>query len=294
MRLYEIFGHSKGNHPLNLKQGRLHYRKKWIVVFFLYVGLSGMFIYSESCQPGQSPKGTSYNATFVGSATCASCHAHEFQEWKQSDHFLAMQVATDSTILGDFNNAVLTADGVINTFLKRNGKFYIQTKEPSGQNQEYEVLYTFGHYPLQQYLVSFPGGKLQATRASWDSRDKKWFHQYAGHTIPSNDWLHWTGNGQNWNTMCASCHSTDLQKNYSFDQDTYITTWNEINVSCESCHGPGCLHVYGSCGATGSRKPTTSCSRRPSFSRSTTPLSGSAWARIWPSRSASAPRANRR
>jgi tetratricopeptide (TPR) repeat protein len=43
--------------------------------------------------------------------------------------------------------------------------------------------------------------------------------------------------------MCAECHSTDLKKNFDLKTNTYHTTFNEIDVSCESCHGPGSLHV---------------------------------------------------
>jgi predicted CXXCH cytochrome family protein len=154
-----------------------------------------------------------------------------------------MQPANDSSVLGDFNNTTFIADGVTNSFFKKEGKFYINTQGDDGQNHDYEVLYTFGYFPLQQYLIAFPGGRMQSARVSWDSRDKKWFHQYAGQKVHYDDWLHWTGNSQNWNTMCASCHSTDLQKNYDFTTDTYNTTWKEINVSCESCHGPGSNHM---------------------------------------------------
>lgn len=182
-------------------------------------------------------------ATYVGSKTCQSCHSSEYSDWQKSDHHLAMLHAHDSTVLGNFNNVKFTSDGVTSTFFKREGKFFINTQGDDGRNHDYEVLYTFGHYPLQQYLIAFPGGRLQATRLSWDSREKKWFHQYSGQTIHHKDWLHWTGNAQNWNTMCASCHSTDLQKNYDFASDAYNTTWNEINVTCESCHGPGSKHV---------------------------------------------------
>jgi predicted CXXCH cytochrome family protein len=215
------------------------------IIFFLAIVLlyaTGMLI--ESCQdkslpfslPGAAP-------TFSGSTSCKSCHASQYNDWLKSDHYQAMQPATDSTVLGDFNNATFTADGVINTFSKKDGKFFINTQGEDGQNRDYEVLYTFGFFPLQQYLVAFPGGRLQATRASWNSRDKKWFHQYAHQNIAPNDWLHWTGNGQNWNTMCASCHSTDLQKNYDSTTDSYKTTWKEVNVTCENCHGPGSAHI---------------------------------------------------
>ncbi|HRI61496.1 MAG TPA: tetratricopeptide repeat protein [Saprospiraceae bacterium] len=164
-------------------------------------------------------------------------------DWKKSDHYLAMQPAQDSTVLGDFNNATFVADGVTSRFFKKEGKFYINTEGDDGKNHDYEVLYAFGYYPLQQYLLALPGGRMQATRVGWDAREKKWFHQYAGQKIYHHDWLHWTGNSQNWNTMCASCHSTDLQKNYDYTQDAYHTTWHEINVSCESCHGPGSEHI---------------------------------------------------
>lgn len=185
---------------------------------------------------------TSKPVTFVGSATCQSCHTKEFQDWKQSDHYLAMQHAHDSTVLGDFNNTSFVADVVTTRFSRREGKYFINTQGADGKNHDYEVLYVFGFFPLQQYLIAFPGGRLQSTRVTWDSREHKWFHQYSGQKLPPHDWLNWTGGGQNWNTMCASCHSTNLQKNYDFISDSYNTTWNEINVACESCHGPGSKH----------------------------------------------------
>ena len=189
----------------------------------------------ESITPGES--------TYVGSVNCKSCHEAAYADWRTSDHFLAMQPANDSTVLGDFNQTTFVADGVTNTFFKRDGKYFINTQGEDGLNHDYEVAYTFGYFPLQQYLIAFPGGRFQSSRVSWDSRDKKWFHQYAGQKVYHKDWLHWTGNSQNWNTMCASCHSTDLQKNYDEDTDSYNTTWKEINVSCESCHGPGSKHI---------------------------------------------------
>ena len=207
-----------------------------------------MMMLLENCD---SPKAKKYMVPlvtaslegFVGSSTCQSCHTKEYKDWKKSDHFRAMEPANDSTVLGDFNNTAFTANGVTNKFFKKNGKFIINTQGDDGKNHDYEVLYTFGFFPLQQYLIAFPGGRMQATRVSWDARDKKWFHQYGDQKIHHHDWIHWTGLGQNWNTMCASCHSTDLQKNYNFSKDVYNTTWKELNVTCESCHGPGGKHV---------------------------------------------------
>lgn len=180
---------------------------------------------------------------YVGDQTCKTCHSKEFSEWSISDHFKAMQEANDSTVLGDFNNSSYTADGITSKFFKKDGKFFINTQSEDGTYKDYEIKYTFGYYPLQQYLVAFSRGRMQVTRQSWDSRTKKWFHQYAGQKITPGDWLHWTGNAQNWNTMCAECHSTNLQKNYDFETDTYNTSFSNLTVSCESCHGPAKAHI---------------------------------------------------
>jgi Tfp pilus assembly protein PilF len=183
------------------------------------------------------------DVVYVGDESCKKCHATEFKDWKESDHYMAMLPPNDSTVKGDFNNVTYTADGVTSTFFRKGKKYFINTEGDDGKNHDYEVKYIFGYKPLQQYLVEFPGGRMQVPRLSWDVNKKKWFHQYAGQNIAHHDWLHWTGNSQNWNTMCASCHSTNLQKNYDSKTDTYKTSYSVINVSCESCHGAGQQHL---------------------------------------------------
>jgi len=180
---------------------------------------------------------------YIGPDACRSCHKNEFAEWQQSHHFRAMMEANDTTVDGDFNNRELKADGITSRFFKRDGKFFINTQGEDGSNHDYEVKYTFGFYPLQQYLVEFPGGRMQVPRVSYDVVNKKWFHQYSGEQIHHRDWLHWTHQSQNWNSMCASCHSTNLQRNYDEATDSYKTTYSHITVSCESCHGMGKHHV---------------------------------------------------
>ncbi len=220
----------------------------------------------EYCKPKSEEVAMGENA-FVGDKACQSCHQKEYDLYLKSDHFRAMMPANDSTVLGDFDNTRFTADGVTSTFYKKDGKFFISTQGADGRNADFEVLYTFGFKPLQQYLVAFPGGRMQATRMSWDVEKKRWFHQYAGQQIYHRDWMHWTGAAQNWNTMCASCHSTNLQKNYQLETDSFHTTWSGLTVSCESCHGPGKQHIdfakeggYTS-GSAASRRPTMEVGR---------------------------------
>jgi len=159
-----------------------------------------------------------------------------------------MQPASEDTVLGDFDSASLTHFGVTSSFFRKDETFMVRTEGTNGKSQDYPVKYTFGVEPLQQYLIEFPGGRLQALSLAWDTRSEenggqRWFHLYPDEKITPDDELHWTQPSQNWNSMCAECHSTHLEKNYDPNTRTLSTTWSEIDVSCEACHGPGSDHV---------------------------------------------------
>jgi tetratricopeptide (TPR) repeat protein len=222
------------------------FKKSTIIIaifLVLFVVFRVFIVDSCSSKDAEYTETLSSNNAYVGDKSCVKCHTTEHHQWKQSDHYMSMLPANDSTVKGDFNNVTFTADGVTSKFYKKGSKFFINTEGDDGKNHDFEVIYIFGYKPLQQYLVQFPGGRLQVPRLSWDVNKKRWFNQYAGKKIPSHDWLHWTGNAQNWNTMCASCHSTNLHKNYDSKTDTYKTSYSIINVSCESCHGAGQKHL---------------------------------------------------
>ena len=197
---------------------------------------------------------------YVGRSVCAECHVEEAVQWAGSHHDLAMQPATAATVLGDFNDASLTHFGVTSSFFKKDGSFMVRTGGPDGRLQDYMVKYTFGVTPLQQYLIEFPGGRLQALGLAWDTRPQeqggqRWFHLYPGEKIAHDDELHWTKPSQNWNNMCAECHSTRLEKGYDPVTREFSTTWSEIDVSCEACHGPGAGHVSWAQREPGREKP---------------------------------------
>lgn len=185
---------------------------------------------------------------FVGSAVCGNCHAAQFEAWQGSQHRLAMQAARPDTVLGDFADAEFEYFGIRSRFFMRDGRFWVRTDNAAGAMQDFEILYTFGVAPLQQYLVEFPRGRLQSLPIAWDSRapeegGQRWFHLYPDEFIAHDDVLHWTGREQNWNYQCAECHSTNLQKHYDLQSDTFSTTWSELSVGCEACHGPASPHV---------------------------------------------------
>ena len=194
-------------------------------------------------------------ASLVGREQCASCHQPQADAFHGSHHDQAMAIATEESVLADFNDQTLEHHGVTSRMFRDGERFMINTEGPDGQMHDYEIKYTFGVEPLQQYMVEIQRpadateneiGKVQVLRVSWDTGQKKWFYLTPPDVfekIDPTDPLHWTGITQNWNTTCATCHSTGYHKNFDVATKSYHTTFSEIDVSCEACHGPASYHV---------------------------------------------------
>ena len=216
--------------------------KPAILFYYLIV-----LIFSFSAASASTPTGES-EKKYAGDKICQQCHLDEYQQWQGSHHELAMQQANNKTVLADFNQTVFIKDNIKTTFFKKENRFIVNTEDETGKLKDFEIAYTFGVYPLQQYMVKFTGGRVQVLDIAWDTRAKeeggqRWFSLHPEENIKAGDVLHWTGPNMNWNYMCADCHSTSLKKNYSPADKTYSTQWSAINVSCEACHGPAAEHV---------------------------------------------------
>ncbi|MFY0686714.1 MAG: tetratricopeptide repeat protein [Cyclobacteriaceae bacterium] len=209
----------------------------WVVL----IGCSQQ--YNEVVQVGSSAEEVLDNPTFVGTQTCQSCHEQEFTDWQDSHHDKAMQVATASSVLGDFSDVIFTHKGVSTRFYRDGDQFMVNARSKDGSYQDYQVAYTFGVEPLQQYLIEFPNGAYQCLMVAWDTEINQWFQLQDTLDIAPEEWLHWTGGAMTWNTMCADCHSTELKKNYNSLSGSFQTQFEEINVGCEGCHGPSSDHV---------------------------------------------------
>jgi tetratricopeptide (TPR) repeat protein len=210
------------------------------VVLVVVVGV----LLSRKLTSGAEPS----EIAFVGSTTCAGCHAPQFAAWQQSQHAVAMQEARSETVLGRFDSTLVTTDSVTSLFFRRGDRFFVHTEGNDGRSRDFGIAYTFGVDPLQQYLVEFAGGRMQALAVAWDARPtnqggQRWFSLNPGRRFTHEDEEHWTGRLYNWNFRCADCHSTAVRKGYDPATDRFTTTRSEISVGCEACHGPGEQHA---------------------------------------------------
>ncbi|MBV1916183.1 MAG: tetratricopeptide repeat protein [Pseudomonadales bacterium] len=188
------------------------------------------------------------DAMYVGAKACVNCHQKQYQQWQQSDHHRAMQVADSDSVLGDFSDSTVHFHQIESRFYQQDKGYFIDTLGEKGEKKTFQIKYTFGFYPLQQYLIETNDGHIQALGIAWDSRARKqggqrWFHLQPDEKITPEHPFFWTRHFQNWNSRCASCHSTNVEKNYKAEANSYDTSWSEINVSCEACHGPGNKHL---------------------------------------------------
>ena len=118
-------------------------------------------------------------------------------------------------------------------------RFLVSARDQKGER----VSRAFGVEPLRQYLVETESGRFQVLQLAYDPAVGEWFDVYGNDGRQPGDWRHWTGRGMNWNSSCAVCHNTALEKHYDTETDSYATTMAEMGVGCEACHGPMAVHV---------------------------------------------------
>jgi predicted CXXCH cytochrome family protein len=221
----------------------------WLWIAAIGFGLTGCGTPEAPVNPAV-PKlpVTAEEADYVGSAACADCHETEWSAWAKSDHHKAIQQPTKATVLGDFHGVPVAAGHPERPVLNTDGSFSVHRSTKGHPPKSYPVRYTFGHSPLQQYLLDVGNGRLQAWSWAWDSRPneaggQRWFSLHGEREPLSDSPMHWSGRGFNWNSQCADCHSTGVQKHYDPATDAYTTQFEELSVGCEACHGPASHHL---------------------------------------------------
>jgi len=171
------------------------------------------------------------DATYVGAAECKKCHEEIYDGWKSTMHPYKFQRVSTEAVIGDFkkNNRLEYDDKAI-TMSEKDGKYFITATGPDRGGHAYEIKYLIGAFWKQLYVTEFPNGELHILPAMWIVETQSWQKsKYWSDTIYQNS--------------CSGCHNTGTQINYDKSKDTFKTTWADLGVACESCHGPGSKHL---------------------------------------------------
>src|SRR5436190_1938757 len=124
-------------------------------------------------------------------------------------------------------------------FFRRDGKFFVHTDGPDGTLADFEIAFTFGVDPLQQYLIELPGGRLQALTIAWDTERKRWFHLYPEEKTPPGDVLHWTGRYLPALLTADLYHADGQQLGEVYEYGSFRQSrMYQAGVRCTDCHDP--------------------------------------------------------
>lgn len=214
-----------------------------LIVCILFIGILLAIFKDRVSNTLNHDAKLSASPVYVDNTSCLQCHQPEAKAWAISHHALAMADANESSVLAHFDHTQIKHDGITAEFFKRNQRFYVRTQGADSKISDFEIKYTFGVDPIQQYLIELPNHNLQNFTIAWDVNHQQWFDLYPHEKTPPGDVLHWAGRYQNANVMCVSCHTTNFKKNYNENLNSYTSTWSQMNVSCQACHGPGEHHL---------------------------------------------------
>lgn len=237
-------------------------KRKYRFIYFLLAGLSVAAAYyairsfrpptksarlsdsSSVAAPVIAPD-DKVHAGYAGSAACRDCHAAAFAKWQNSNHGLAEREISKVKDHAAFEPRQTLIHGKEKTevFVDADGLAKILARGRDQQEHAFTAVRVIGNNPLRQFLVPAPGGRMQAHDVALDPAKNEWFSVHGDDERGPGDWGHWTGQGMNWNSMCAACHNTRLRKNFEPKTNSYHTSMAEMSVGCEACHGPMKDHV---------------------------------------------------
>lgn len=185
---------------------------------------------------GTSPPASDY----LGSAACERCHQDAYGRWKASLHIQMTRPVAETTILGDFTrDARFSAHGRSYEFGRKDGRPFVTVRSGQRAAETFSVDYTLGSKRFQGYLSTLADGRIYVLPLFWHVEGRRWLDWKE--TTPIPDGAH--DLRQLWNVNCFNCHATNLDRGYQPATATYRSSWTELGIGCEACHGPGKTHV---------------------------------------------------
>ena len=201
---------------------------------------------------------TRFDAEYVGSEQCGTCHRIMHGQWQTSPHANMVRFPDEGSVVGDFAEGEfrLPADSpdplagqVVARTFQQDGRYYMALRHPERPEfVGFPINRVIGYQYRQEYLVREPGGVLRRLPLQWSTARNEFFpywnlQEKSDQTL-SDLWAQMTSQNSAWNLYCARCHVTNLN---IIDRDEDHTraevSWQEHGIGCEACHGPGSRHV---------------------------------------------------
>jgi hypothetical protein len=216
------------------------------------VAIAG-YAFAQLAGPPASPQETSHEtdrASYVGDASCVSCHRQLSQSYRHTPHHLTSQLPTATSVLGSFRpgansltivDAAHSAEPGLEFLMEAKNDGFFETAM-TGWNSDIVRrtepidLVTGSGVRGQTYLY-WQRDRLFELPVSYWSDGHRW--------INSPGYIDGTAEfSRPVNPACLECHATYIRAlsadpaTNRYDRQSLI-----VGISCESCHGPGASHV---------------------------------------------------
>ncbi|MBZ0304813.1 MAG: hypothetical protein K8I82_01975, partial [Anaerolineae bacterium] len=155
-------------------------------------------------------------AEYTGARECNSCHSELGRSHTESRHVLTLREASSDTVQADFSQ------GEDVRMVQFPGE---DTPRPFTL-EDVAYIIGSGRY-AQRFLFEADRDEYLVFPAEWTVEAQSW----QPFTLAES----WTDPAYDWNQNCAGCHTTGLNADRG--------RWEDDGVQCESCHGPGSVHV---------------------------------------------------
>lgn len=190
---------------------------------------------------------------YVGSPACALCHADIHGKWKDTLHNKSQQeisVFNDPVVVhwsgvvklkaGKIPEATIelheTPDGVHRATL-------IDAKDPA-KRVTYPVTRTYGGWGWKQRYQVKLGESHYILPLQWNQATSRWVPYNLQNWYGEDGSLRVPPLNRSFEAQCAGCHNTGLRLEKTTAGE-FRSTYTELNIGCEKCHGPGSEHVRG-------------------------------------------------
>lgn len=175
----------------------------------------------------------------VRSEYCVTCHAEIGDAWRRSDHHRANRdIAMADTTAMFADQTVATHASTYRLARGDGGQPQVEETRRDGTRHVHVPAMVLANDPLQQLVIETDPGRLQVSEIAWDPHAREWFPVFGDEERNPGEWGHWTGQGMNWNSMCARCHMTGYDKGYDETTNRFHSAWVEHGIGCVQCHGP--------------------------------------------------------
>lgn len=172
-----------------------------------------------------------------GPDACVKCHAEEVEAWKESHHAKANRpVSVERDAAAFAGEREIKESGVTYRMVQVEDEFKLKVLEQDGSKTEYDIVGVIGETPIRQYLAHLPGNRFNTISATYDVINDRWVDVFAGQDRMPGEWGHWAGQGMNWNSNCAYCHTTEYEKGFNYKENAYHSKWTQQGLACAECH----------------------------------------------------------